>query len=78
MAPRIPDDIQFNHEVIQDLTWIESRLHTTALHIVDCGTHFSAAVFLEGEDAESVCNASVSCWVSVYVGFPNIVKHDYG
>ena len=85
MAPKplvfqvtMPDDIQFNHEVIMDLAWVEPRPHRPVLHVVDRGTHFSAAVFLEGENAESVWNAFVSCWVSIYIGFPNVVKHDYG
>ena len=38
-------DKKFNHEVIIDLTWIEPRPHRLAVHIVDRGTHFSAARF---------------------------------
>ena len=45
----MPHNIQFNHEVIMDLTLIEPRLQRPALHIVDRGTHFSAAVVLEGK-----------------------------
>ena len=67
MAPKplvfqvtMPDDIQFNNEVITDLTWIELRPHRPALNVVDRGSHFSAAVFLEVENAESVWNVFVS------------------
>ncbi len=56
MAPRsyvfqdtMPDSIQFIHEVIMDLSWIESRPHQPVLHVVDRGTHFSATKFLKGE-----------------------------
>ena len=47
MAPKpflsqvtMPDDIQFNHEVIVDISWIEKRPHRPVLHIVDRVTHF--------------------------------------
>ena len=72
----MPDDIQFSHEVITDLTWIEPRPQRPAFHVVYGGTHFSTAVFLEGENSESVWNAFVSCWESNYIGLPNVVKHD--
>ena len=61
-----------------DLIWIEPRPHRPVLHIVDRGTHFSAAVFLDREDAVSIWNSFGSCWVSIYVGFPIVVTHDYG
>ena len=61
MAPKpfvfqviMPDDIQFNHETIVDLIWIEKRPNRPALHIVDRGTYFSAAQFVSGEDSELV------------------------
>ena len=60
------------------MSWIESRPHRTVLHIVDRGTHFSAAQIVKGESAENVWSALISCWVSVFVGFQNMVTHDYG
>ena len=63
----MPDDVQFNYEVILDLTWLEPRPHRPALHIVDRGTHFSAAEFLQGESAEDIWNTFVSCWFSKYL-----------
>lgn len=58
MAPRpylfsvtIPDKIVLNHEVYMDLVWLEKRPVPPFLHIVDRGTHFSVAEFLEGESA---------------------------
>ncbi len=77
MAPKpfvfqvtMPDNIVLNLEVMLDLMWIEPRPHTPVLHIVDRGTHFSAAEFLNGESAEDVWNSFISCCVSVYVGVP--------
>ena len=74
----MPVEIQFNHEIIIDFSWIEPRPHRPVLHIVYGGTHFSAAQFVKGESAVNVWNTLISCWVSVFVGFPNIVTNDYG
>jgi hypothetical protein len=48
------------------------------LHVVDIGTHFSAAEFLGGESVESVCAAFVSCWAAVYCGMPDVMRCDSG
>ena len=45
----MPDNIQFNHEIIIDLTWIEPRPHKPVLYIIDRRTHLSAAESLERE-----------------------------
>ncbi len=74
----MPDNIQFNYEIILDLTWIEPRPHKPVLNIEDRGTHISAAEFLKGESSEDVWNTFISTWVTVYVGFPNILLHDFG
>ncbi len=42
------------------------------------GTHFSAATFVKSESAIAVRNSFVTCWVAVYVGFPNVLTHDQG
>lgn len=74
-----------DNEIYMDLMW----LHVTSegdtnpskksvLHVVDRGTHFSAARFLSGESAETVWNTFIECWVSIYVGFPNVLSHDQG
>ncbi len=54
----IPDSIQFKHEIILGLAWIEPQPHHPVLHTVDCGTRFSAARFVDGEYAEPVWNTS--------------------
>ena len=85
MAPKpfvfqvtMPDNIVFNHEVCMDLCWLESRPQKPVLHVVDRGTHFSAARFVASESAESIWNTFLECWVSIYVGFPNVISHDHG
>ena len=47
--------------------WIQS---SPLLHVVDTHTNFSAAQFLQGRDVESVWFAFLTCWASIYVGFP--------
>ena len=74
----MPDDVQFNHEVILDVIWLEPRAEKPSINIVDRGTHFSAAEFLQGGSAENTWNTFVSCWISFLVGFPNILSHDFG
>ena len=74
----MPDNIVFNHEVYLDLAWIEPRPQKLIIHVVDRGTHFSAAQFVPNESAEGIWNTFVACWVSLYVGFPNVISHDQG
>ncbi len=74
----MPENIHFNHEIILHLMWVEPRPHRAVLYIVDRGTHFSAARFVQGEPAEDVWNTLESCWTSIYIVFTNILPHDYG
>ena len=53
----MPGDIQFNHELIRDITWIEPRPHRPLLHIFNRGTQFSATKFVSGESAEDVLDS---------------------
>jgi hypothetical protein len=48
------------------------------LHVVDAGTTFQAATFLEGEDANSVWNAFLRCWSHALCGHPASVLCDQG
>ena len=71
----IPDGIVFNRTVILDLMWIHSN---PVLHVIDKDTHYSAARFLEGKSTEQVWQTFLLCWVSTYVGYPDILKADAG
>eukprot|EP00171_Calliarthron_tuberculosum_P005246 IDg5246t1 len=48
------------------------------LHVVDLGTHFSAAEFLEQVNVEHVWNALLKCWVLIYAGQPDVFFMDHG
>lgn len=63
----------FNHEVIMDIMYIQGR---TVLHVVDRGTHFQAARFLNGDSAEEVWHTFMEMWTLTYLGAPDNLKHD--
>jgi hypothetical protein len=48
------------------------------LHIIDRGTTFGAATFLEEQFFGSVRNAMVRYWSTMYVGFPMSMLTDQG
>lgn len=41
-------------------------------------TRYSAARFLSGEPTQEVSDAFVQCWVTIYVGFPDVMEADQG
>jgi hypothetical protein len=69
------DDIVFNQEIRLDLMYIDGR---PALHVVDTGTTFGAATFLDEQSFGSVWNALLRCWSTIYVGFPMSMLTDQG
>lgn len=71
----IPDSIIFNRTVILDLKWVIGK---PLLHVVDAETHYSAEKFLNGESTKDAGESLLDCWVSVYIGFPDIIKTDHG
>jgi hypothetical protein len=69
------DDIVFNQEIRLDLMYIDGR---PVLHVVDTGTTFGAATFLDEQSFGSVWNALLRCWSTMYVGFPMSMLTDQG
>ena len=69
------DDLIFNHEIQADLFWIGSY---PVLHIIDRGTRYSVAKFIDNFSAEHVWNLIVEHWVCIFSGFPDILSHDQG
>ncbi len=49
-----------------------------SVHIVNTGTHFGAAQFIQTVDTQSVWNALLECWVLVYACQPDIFFMDHG
>jgi hypothetical protein len=65
---RTPEEVVFNQELRIDLMFLEDR--KPVLHVVNAGTTFQAAIFLDGEDAASVWNAFLKCWSHALCGHP--------
>jgi len=72
----IPEaDIQFNQEVAIDLMYLNKH---AVLHVVDTQTHFMSADFLRGGTVEDVWDSFITCWVTLYTGFPMKIRSDAG
>ena len=72
----MPDnDIVFNHEIQVDLFWLDSK---PAVHVIDRGTRYSIAKFIENHSAEHLWNIIVEHWVCLFSRFPDIIAHDQG
>lgn len=69
------EHVQFNERILIDLMYIEGK---PILHIVDEGTKFNAAQFIENKETSTVWNALVKCWTTVYTGMPNRILVDRG
>jgi hypothetical protein len=54
--------------VFMDLMFLEGR--HPALHVLDAGIKFKAAIWLNGEDLASVWNGFVLCWSRRFLETP--------
>lgn len=81
---RLADKLVFNRRLILDLLWLPTRnpllprKTRPALHIVDQGTRFNAATFVDGESSSTIWNAFLRAWASLYVGMPTSMLVDKG
>ena len=48
------------------------------LNVIDEATHMSAAEFLSKRDADSIWNALMSFWCTIYTGASNTIITDHG
>ena len=71
----MPDEIVFNQEIALDLMFIDS---ISLLHVVDTQTHFSAAAFLKQQALEHVWHTFLSCWATLYTGYPDKMRVNQG
>lgn len=49
-----------------------------ALSVVDRKNRFQVAKFLKKENAGTVWQAILQCWVLIFVGPPDSIRHDAG
>lgn len=71
-----PEEIVFYRELAFDLFfWLDSRAR---LHVVDISTGSGNATFLRCHTVEHVWQAFLECWVTLYLGFPELMMVDQG
>lgn len=72
--------MRFGHELSTDLILIHNQ---AILHVVDTATRFSAATFLDtneatyGQTIEKIWRAFVDIWCTAYTGYPNTLRADH-
>ena len=69
------EDFIFNHEVITDVFYVQSR---PVLHAIDSATSFQAARFLKDQTTKTTWNTLRECWIDTYLGPPDMIRHDAG
>lgn len=73
------DSARFNERIFMDIFYITiKKCKYSILHIIDEGTHFSAATKLKNMETSTVWNALIKCWTSIYTGLPNRIIVDQG
>lgn len=70
-----PDKIIFNKELAMDVMWLGNK---AVLHVIDTDTHFNSASILKGHSVEDVWKSFLSCWVTLYQGYPDTIHTDQG
>lgn len=68
-------NVRFNERVFLDIVTIDSR---QVIHILDEGTHFSAALFLLYISIKKICSTVIHFCASIYTGLPNRMLVDQG
>ena len=69
------DHVRFNERILLDIMYING---SAILHIVDEGTHFSAARFLADVSTKTIWKTILECWACIYTGLPNRMLVDQG
>jgi transposase InsO family protein len=68
-------EIRFNQELYLDLIWLDGK---PSVHVIDRGTSFSGALFLDGSSLLDVWSAFLRCWSYSLVGHPRSMLTDQG
>ena len=67
------DDIIFNHEIECHIFWINNE---PVLHIIDRGTRYSVAKYMEVMSAEHAWDIIVEFWITVFTVFSAVIAAD--
>lgn len=65
------DELSFNHRILLDTMFIDGR---PVIHIIDEGTHYSAAGFLKSQTADAVWRVILNLWTLTYLGPPDFLS----
>ncbi len=63
---------------LQSGTWPNVDWKKEGLHFFDIDTGFNSAIFMLYQTVEAVWDAFVTCWESLYIGFPMTLRVDKG
>ena len=69
------ENVKFNERIYMDIMYIDGK---PVLHIVDEGTHFSAAAFLPDVSTKTIWTTILECWAAIYTGLPHKILVDQG
>ena len=69
------ENVRFNERILLDIMYINGN---AILHIVDDGTHYSAARFLPDVSTKTIWKTILECWATIYTGLPNRMLVDQG
>ena len=69
------EDVDFNYCIYVDIMYIDGK---PLLHIVDEGTRYQAGRWLDNISAKTVWEKLQECWMSTYLGPPDLLVHDAG
>lgn len=72
---RFPGGTLFNKEIVLDILYLENF---PVLHIIDCGTNFSATRFLPAVKTETVRNTFLLACFSCYLCYLQNVRTEQG
>lgn len=70
-APIPPEQVIFNHDLAFGLMWPEGA---PILQVIETYNNFQNATILRGKCAIDVWQAFMEYWVTIYSGYPNIIK----
>ena len=68
-------NVCFNGRILLDVVTIDGK---PVLHVVDEGTHFSAARFVPDVSTNTIWSTILDCWAMIYTGLPNRILVDQG
>ena len=66
---------RFNERIMIDVMYLDGE---PVLHMIDEGTHFSAAQFLPNISTQTIWTTIIQSWATIYTGLPHRIMVDQG